>query len=468
MVTAFKALRAGLSRRLNFIRPIVYPLLAGLAIRLLFSFFSGQPGDQFAFAAISLGQVYGAGPYANPNNYPPGWDLILGGLGRVVAYAVPPSSILFHTPINFAMNNAIGGWEPLYMVSPVFVFCEKLIYILFDVGTGLLLYLMAFESRFPRLNPRLVFMLWFLNPLVILESSIHGMFDVLPTFFALLGLFFVLRGRPLGTGVSLGISVSLKLFALFLIPIALVLLLRRQHVVSSARRSTLVLFALFALGFSIPLISVFWSPGVLQQYYVYAFTGASVGEGYGGFWIWSWTSLTSLNFVGAWLTAHSALVTDVSLAVGASLAVALAAVPYLSKRLQGENLLDSSALFLCAICASYFADAVVQPQYLVWIMPFLVLWASMKRTLLALMLVIASAAVAFDNLAVGPLYLWQALTYYFGQPSQAFLVSSSLFFYHHESISYPATLIPGFLAVVASVGVVVWIAPSVLKRDHAT
>ena len=394
MEMTVEAIQAALSRWNHYLRPIVYLILAGLAVRFALAFYSAHAGDQFQFAAIALGQVYGSGPYANPNIYPPGWDLILGGLGRIVSYAVPPSGILFPTTINIALQGAIGFWEPTYMVSPVFVFSEKLLFILFDLAAGLLLYQLALVSRIPQMSPKLVFSLWFLNPLVIWESSVHGDFDVLPTFFALLAMLFVLRGRPMWTGVSLGLSIILKLFALFLIPIALVLLLRRKDQGNLRGRSVLGLSALFALGLAIPIAGVFWSPGVLQQYDVYSFTGPSIGEGYGGFWVWSFTYLSNFQFVGGWLTAHTSTVTEISFAVGGILAVALATVPFWSRRFPGYNLLGDSALFLTAICTSFFADAVVQPQYLIWIVPFMAIWASMKRTLLALLLVISTLAVA--------------------------------------------------------------------------
>lgn len=449
MELSFPTMHSFVSEKIRFLRPIFYPIIIGLAIRLALSVYSAHAGDQFAYAAIGLGQVFGSGPYANPNLYPPGWDLILGGLGRVVSYVVPPSNILFPTALNYAMQNAIGGWEPFYMASPVFVFSEKLLFIFFDLATGLLLFQLALEAKIPQLNPRFIFLVWFFNPLVIWESSVHGDFDVLPAFFALLALLFVLRGRPLWTGVSLGLSIILKLFALFLIPLALVLLLRKRGNSESPRAPIVTFLGLFIVGLAIPLLGVFWTPGLLQQYYVYAFTGASVGEGYGGFWIWSFTSFSGFHPVGGWLTTHSAIVTDVSLAFGGCVAAALASVPYWSRRFRDPKLLASSALFLCGICASYFADAVVQPQYIIWMLPFMALWAGTKRSLLALLLAISALAVAFDNLAVGPLYYWQALTYYFGTPSQSLLVSSSNFFYHHELISYPLTFIPGFVAVVA-------------------
>ena len=72
-----------------------------------------------------------------------------------------------------------------------------------------------------------------------------------------------------------------------------------------------------------------------------------------------------------------------------------------------------------------------------------------------------------DNLAVGPLYYWQALTFYYGQPSKSLLVSSSVYFYQHEWISYPATCIPGFIAIVAFVVLTLWMAPTLLKGEDA-
>jgi hypothetical protein len=444
-------LRSAISHKLGFVWPLRFPLLIGVSIRLLLAVYSAHEGDQFTFAAISLGQVFGSGPYASPNIYPPGWDLILGGLGRIVTYAVPPSAILFPTPINTALHTAIGAWEPFYFVSPAFVFSEKLILVVFDCATGILLYRLVLESKVPGVDPRWVFVAWFFNPLILWESAVHGDYDVVPTFFAVLGLCCIRWGRPGWTGLSLGISIILKLFALFLIPVALALLIRTKSKTPSSARSALPVAAIFLLGLVVPLLCVFWTPGLVQQYYGYAFSGASVGESYGGFWIWSFTSITPLHGVAGWLFSHSALVTEVSFAVSAILAVLVATIPFSSFGLKGESLLESSALFMCAICSSYFANAVVQPQYVIWLVPFMTIWAATKRSLLALMLTITLLAVAIDNLAVGPLYYWQALTYYFGVPSQSLLVSSSLFFYHYEFISYPLTFVPGFVAIVVFV-----------------
>ena len=440
------------SRVRGLVRPVRKVLYLGIGIRVALAFFSAHAGDQFTFAAIALGQVYGSGPYAIPNIYPPGWDLILGGIGRFDAYLIPPSQLLFPTAMNTAVFNVIGPWEPFYFVSPVFVFSEKLVLIFFDCATGLLLYLLARNGKIAGIDPRFVFAFWMFNPLVLWESAVHGDYDVVPTFFVVLSLSFVQSRRPGWAGLSLGLSAILKLYALFIIPLFLILSLRARGSNRNGAPSRSAWTAAFFLGLLLPPLAVFWSPGLLQQYYVYAFTGPAVGVSFGGFWIWSFTSLYSMQSVATWLTSHSEVITLVSFIVGGGLAVLIGTLPLWSRRLRGRDLLESSTLLACGVCGSYFANPVVQPQYLIWIIPYMVLWASVKRSMLVLALLASSLAVLVDNLEVGPLYYWQSLTYYFGTPSQSLLVSSSRFFYQQEVLSYPLTFIPGFVVIVLFIG----------------
>src|SRR3972149_243419 len=112
---------------------------------------------------------------------------------------------------------------------------------------------------------RLVTALWFLNPYVIFISAVHGQFDVLPTLFVLLSMFFLLKKQNLASAVSLAVGIGYKIFPVFLLPLFL-LFSARSFGKKITMKYILVLLAVSFLVFAIFL---------LPQNFKYLYEGVS-------------------------------------------------------------------------------------------------------------------------------------------------------------------------------------------------
>ena len=102
-----------------------------------------------------------------------------------------------------------------------------------------------------------------LNPVCFLNSAAWAQCDALFTSFAILGLYFLEKERYNWSLISLGISFSFKLQAVFFMPIYLFVYFTRRKF--SIVRFSLIPAAMVAT--SIPLL--FWGRNILETFYVY-------------------------------------------------------------------------------------------------------------------------------------------------------------------------------------------------------
>ena len=112
-------------------------------------------------------------------------------------------------PSLIEVSRATGMMVP-FITSPLFNIVLKLPIIIGDALVGLTLYRIV-EARSGAVSAEKAFLIWFLNPLVIFVSSVHGQFDVLAAYFALIGGMGFMEKRYLLSGAP-GPGVLLKLF----------------------------------------------------------------------------------------------------------------------------------------------------------------------------------------------------------------------------------------------------------------
>ena len=99
------------------------------------------------------------------------------------------------------------------------LFLFKLPYLFLDIGIGFLL-----AGMFDNVSKkRRAFILWMLNPVTLYATFMIGQIDILPTFFAVLALYFAYKKKNLYSIVALGVGSAYKLWPIFLIiPAALI------------------------------------------------------------------------------------------------------------------------------------------------------------------------------------------------------------------------------------------------------
>jgi GPI transamidase subunit PIG-U len=419
-------------------------ILAGVLIRICLWVYSSE-ADLSGFASMSVSMVYGGGPYTFGNNYPPAWPLLLNIVGRGLSLGFPPSGFLQPTPLNAILVGRIGILEPPALVAPVFSVAEKALLLPFDLGAGLIIYYLARSFASTVIAPRTAFALWFLNPLVITVSSVHGDYDVIPTFFVLLSFVLLMRGDPLFAGLSAGIAITLELYPIFLIPLFVGFIARGQ-----LRPAALRKIAWFLVGGGVSALVVLWPPSLLSQFIVSFSAGPKVGNQFGGFWIWSLTSLPGPGFqeLAQTLTANSLIVSVGGSAIAAISVVYLALVWTTTRSFRSETLALSYTM-VASVVAIYFALPIVQPQNLIWLLPFLLLGAMAAKSLRIPFVVVSTAPVVFYFIGLGgPLNLFQGLAVFTRVVTVPAVVQSVTWFAGYQYVVFPLVLVPTFAALI--------------------
>ncbi len=341
--------------------------VVGLLIRLLLLPYTGE-ADLSAFAADSQSMLYGGGPYSYLLVYPPAWEYYLGGVGWTTG-ALGTTHLLVTNPQLLIYNGRFGYAQPAYFPVPIYATLEKLPLVAADLLAGGLLCEIVRQQTQDVQKALATFAMWFLNPLVIVDSSIHGAFDVLPVVLSLASLFLLDRRRYATAGIALGLGASLKVFPVFFAPLVLVVMYRQSASRLREMGRPLVLF----FGGALLTGAVFFlPPGVLSDYLLYSTTGPTAGQSFWGFGIWSWLSVPVLNAPGRWLSDHTVGVLAATTVLGV-VALLLAARWMLKGR--ETRALDPAGLSVgfTAIYAAWMANAIVHPQYVEWILPFLLL-----------------------------------------------------------------------------------------------
>ena len=228
-------------------------LAAGLLIRLIIAPFTSYAYDIGAFVK-NLDLFYIAD--FNP--------LYWWGYGSFYLFIL----MLFY-PFKLIINDI--GVDNLYLTQLII----KIPFILADLGIACILYRISKCLTKNRNTSLTIFALWFLNPFVIFISSVHGMFDAIPTFFVILAIYYLLVNKIYKSYIFLAIAAGIKLFAVFLIPFFILYFLRK----SSIKKHLLALFIALITGLLnfAPLFidsvvrasfirSLFWhTSGVLSQ-----------------------------------------------------------------------------------------------------------------------------------------------------------------------------------------------------------
>ncbi|MHB1435321.1 MAG: glycosyltransferase 87 family protein [Thermoplasmata archaeon] len=375
-------------------------IAAGLAIRLLLAPWTGG-GDLATYAESATSLGLGGGPYTYLLVYPPGFvDLlalagrIAGGfLGTPVLVGADPGLLRFYATSSLQWTGSLA--------TPTFALVEKLPLFLLDLGAAGLAYLLVRECADER-RARWALVGLFWNPLLLFLSAVPGEFDILPAFLVLAAVYLAMHGRGLSSGAALGLGAAIKLFPLFFLPLVLAILWRRGGPIPS-RRAVPVSTAL--VGAAAVLTWVFLPLSTARAYLGSLFTGPTVGQSHGGFGLWSWVQLPHLTPVNWWFFWNTAPITTAMevVAVGLALAVALL---YLARRpKEGIDPVRTFGAATLTGLATLLTMNVVEPQYLIWILPWLVITAAVTEHFRWSLVAVTAAGLGFLLFGLGgPLY----------------------------------------------------------------
>jgi hypothetical protein len=209
-------------------RKIITVLVIGVLIRLFLAFSTFHSDLQpfyFAGEVIAKGNVLNFYDYLGnlPSNSPilKVYPTNLFNYPPLVYFSLGPVSYLISLPFNrdlihnfiFNLPGILGNLQLNFLLLVL-----KLPYLLFDVGIAFLLSKLFKDPK----NKFLVFTVWMFNPINLYATYMMGQFDVIPTFFAVLALYFaVKKDKYLLSAFFLGLGASFKIFPfLFLVPLA--------------------------------------------------------------------------------------------------------------------------------------------------------------------------------------------------------------------------------------------------------
>ena len=267
------------------------------------------------------------------------------------------------------------------VTSPMFNFMVKIPLLISDVLVGYLIYRMISDRTKDEKKATLGFALWFLCPLVICISAVHGMFDTISVLFMVLSVYALYRGHNFLAGASFAVAVLTKMFPGYLI-FALIAFIAMKH--KGDRRTFLKRLGITALGAGIMTMIIFL-PQFLDGTYMGALkfltgrvdTAMSVFEASGDFW----SNVRSIGYrLVLWVQ---------------PLIFGLAALfAYMMYRKGDGN--DNESFFLCLmLTAAIMFPYTTVPQYVLVIFPFLIFFIVMfdRRFILPYVVITVSAVI---------------------------------------------------------------------------
>lgn len=398
-------------------------LLGASAVYLIISPFMGQRYDLFFLASSGIRILQHVNPFnpGNPPVYPVG-----------LKWAYPPlyafysafSFLLYRLTTGAALPSVQSLTWPGYLTSggdvwkafapeslPVLAFLLKLPMIVSAVLTGWLLVKMT--------GKQVSLALWLLNPVTILVAAIWGQLDPIATFLAVASVYYFQKDKPHQAYLLASFGAAVKVWPLLLIPIFLVVNLRKRGMSSSlkdlvavlpAAVVTLIMYGIF--GNVIQTLSIFVNARGLPTY-----AGKFTVNG-----------LTWQQFL---LFGHAS-------AFPIFLVFGIPAYLFSLWRIYEKKEVDVTKWIVIFILIFFLTYNYVNPQYFYWLLPFLILqgrklytWIFSAIPMLYVILsynvfYFVSAGILFDEFSTGPSILEQLKVNFFHSTPELFLFVSAV------------------------------------------
>ncbi|MCL2607749.1 MAG: glycosyltransferase 87 family protein [Methanomassiliicoccaceae archaeon] len=207
--------------------PVVIILIIGLAIRFVIMPTLSLNYDVSYWALVIQHIQAGAGLYEITGYwYTPVWGYIL----SIMSLFMNMTGLTDYGHL-FDEIRFIEGFEGFYtatLTTPAFNFFVKIPAVIADVLVGYMIYKLVLEMTGDKKKATYGFALWFLCPLVIYTSSVHGMFDSIYVMFMVLSVYALRKGHDFLAGASLAVAILLKVFPAFIM-FALIAYLIKKH-----------------------------------------------------------------------------------------------------------------------------------------------------------------------------------------------------------------------------------------------
>ncbi|MDD5503591.1 MAG: hypothetical protein PHH26_09075, partial [Candidatus Thermoplasmatota archaeon] len=349
--------------------------------------------------------------------YPPLWYYTFAPLFKILAPIFDPSGYGVFSPTS--MSYAVSPW----VCSPLFLTVVKIPLMLADFITGLVIFGIVKEFSGDSKKAKSTFAFWFLNPIVICISAVHGMYDILPAMMALVAFWLMYKNRPALAGVALGLSILYKAYAVFLIPLYLAYALAAYGKTDGWREKLWRAFK-FGIG-GLVVAGMFFIPNMLlSKDFVSVFQSRAIGLNVGGLNPWMIVYLGPVgqaifNFV----TNHPASFYYLPAFVSTLAGIAIAYCTYIAIRKNSGDKSKDLRIFLTgnmlAVVMILVSLLVTNPQYIIWMLPFAVAGIALYGWNRKWANEVSWAGVIFD-MVVGKLYFFYPLFFWLGLSPESF------------------------------------------------
>jgi hypothetical protein len=346
-----------------------------------------------------LQQAFVYGYHINPTNlpanvpaiynwsYPPLWLFILLLVYPLFAFFFPPHypsdvGLLWETANfgkpgeNFAESYHSFVGDKVYL--PFLDMVTKMPLIISDILVAILLMKIVNEFTEGRRAHRVALM-WLLNPYVIFISSIWGMFDSLPALFTLLAVWLFMKKKYDKSALSLGIASLFKIYPIVLVPLLALILYKKTKSAFSSMEYFLIPICMTFLVTFISFAGFASFAGqepiaTARTLTLQLFIGRASPDWYGQNIFTGLTPLGMLTSVFKLLDVKSNLPVSIVL-------MSLALIIILTKIYRKRDFSERDVITYVVIghLAIYLTYSVVNEQYIVWILPFLLLLSANRK-----------------------------------------------------------------------------------------
>jgi len=357
---------------------LLWIVIVGFAVRLALAPWTSWTYDTFPFYQGIVDQLAGIGPYGHmAYSYPPAFAFVEYPFSLLLSLFVDPSQWISFQPSLVEVGQVTDMVVPM-VTAPWFNLFFKLPLIITDYLTAVLLYHFVMRIKGDRALARRVFILWFLNPLVLFVSSIYGNFDVLAVFFSVLALYAMYRRMYLSAGLSIGLGVAFKLFPLYLglfffaFLFGLVLIERRPYARPLAAIKDLSKYIVGGvLGLSSILITAVVNPTIMVF-----LTGRASNNDMGGINLWGLArTVNAIISPGQGVTSDEfsfvTIITNYLMFFILFVILIIVFIMFRNPREGNERLLLFGTMFVFVVLLLF--QPVTHAHYLIWVLPFMLL-----------------------------------------------------------------------------------------------
>ncbi len=360
----------------NFNRELGGFFIIGLMLRLVLMPYLIWPYDIGAYQTALTYLMNGYDPYAlHASIYPPFVHFTtfpLFSLAYRFGFSFGSPSIA-----EFLVEANTEQYLASCQVNPIFLFLWKLPILFFDLLAGLLVYYFARELASDSETPKRCFLIWLFNPFTLAVSYLNGSYDVVVAFFILLGAYLLYKGNPVSAGICFGLGTLAKTAPVYIaVSLAIVVLFKRlphaPHPTSFKNR--VLPFVKFALGSALPFL-LFAPLFIEYSYLMYSGISKEIAI-MGGLNQW----FLAADPDRAHLINRSIGLIQTTFSYYPAICIGIGLLFCVLSKSKQEEMLLATALF--TNLTYLFLPITLQPQYLLWVLPLLVVLYSRRKRFL--------------------------------------------------------------------------------------